>query len=243
MPMDDDATRPAALSAAQACGWYGKLPALGDFSSRRLPAAMVDQCDAWLSAGLAASQQALGPQWLDTYLTAPVWRFAWAPGVAGPTWWLGVLMPSVDRVGRYFPLLLTAPCTTRHLDTADITAVLAWLDHLAAIAQGCLQPGARLDDLEAALAAHPLPWPGDAGTVSSTPTPGKPLGSAQRHVIQPGTPPTEVLARAARAHWLASLTSHSLWWSGSGAEWESSLTWAPGLPAAGEFARLLDGGW
>lgn len=140
------------------CGWYGKLPAVGDFATRRLTSAMVARCDAWLSAGLAASQRDLGDEWLDLYLTAPIWRFAWGPGLAGDDAWLGVLMPSVDRVGRYFPLLLAAPCPAGWLaEDALGDAAEDWLDRLADTAQDCLRPGASLLSLEEALAADPLP--------------------------------------------------------------------------------------
>ncbi len=152
----------AEQDAPLVCGWYGKLPAVGDFALRRLPTPMVERCDAWLSNGLAASQQALGSDWLDLYLTAPIWRFAWWPGIAGAAAWMGVLMPSVDRVGRYFPLLLAAPCPAGTYAAADHPApgnegTLDWLDRLADTAQDCLQPGATLDSFEAALAADPRP--------------------------------------------------------------------------------------
>ena len=87
-------------------GWFGKLSMLGDFASRRLDPAWIESCDRWLSASMQASQQQLGHDWLQTYLSAPVWRFAWAPGVVDQQWWFGVLMPSCDNVGRYFPLLI-----------------------------------------------------------------------------------------------------------------------------------------
>jgi len=45
-----------------------------------------------------------GEDWLDSYLTAPIWRFLLSSGVCGQMPMLGVMMPSVDRVGRYFPL-------------------------------------------------------------------------------------------------------------------------------------------
>ncbi|MDZ7856474.1 type VI secretion system-associated protein TagF [Sphaerotilus sp.] len=148
----------AAPGEAVVCGWYGKLPAVGDFATRRLTPAMVARCDAWLSSGLAASQRELGDGWLDLYLTAPIWRFAWGPGLAGDEAWLGVLMPSVDRVGRYFPLLLAAPCPVEWLaeDALGDTAA-EWLERLADTAQDCLRPGASLGSLEAALAADPRP--------------------------------------------------------------------------------------
>ncbi|MBW8715893.1 MAG: type VI secretion system-associated protein TagF, partial [Variovorax paradoxus] len=44
--------------------------------------------------------------WTSHYLEAPVWCFALGPQVVGEGAWIGVLMPSVDGVGRYFPFTL-----------------------------------------------------------------------------------------------------------------------------------------
>ena len=52
---------------------------------------------------MAASRAALGDRWLDVYLTSPAWRFASAAGACGPAPVIGLMVPSVDRVGRYFP--------------------------------------------------------------------------------------------------------------------------------------------
>ncbi len=41
-------------------------------------------------------------------MSAPIWRFALPPGFAGPSSVFGVLMVSVDKVGRKFPLTLAA---------------------------------------------------------------------------------------------------------------------------------------
>ena len=57
---------------------------------------------------LAASHAALGDRWLDVYLTSPAWRFVFGPGACGPSPVIGLMAPSVDRVGRYFPLTLVA---------------------------------------------------------------------------------------------------------------------------------------
>src|SRR6185295_13380063 len=85
-------------------GWYGKLPNLGDFASRRLPPSFVDGWDAFLQRGLVAARDEWGPGWLDRYLVAPILRFWLGPGVLGDGAWAGLVMPSVDRVGRHFPL-------------------------------------------------------------------------------------------------------------------------------------------
>ncbi|HEX7639444.1 MAG TPA: type VI secretion system-associated protein TagF, partial [Burkholderiaceae bacterium] len=89
-----------------AFGFYGKLPGEGDFVSRRLPWEFTSAWDDWMQQGLVASRHALGGRWLELYLSAPVWRFQIAAGVCGPLAWRGLFFPSVDRVGRYFPLTL-----------------------------------------------------------------------------------------------------------------------------------------
>jgi type VI secretion system protein ImpM len=83
-------------------GFFGKLPARGDFVSAGLPRDFVSRWDAWLCGVLPAALEAAGDSWLQ----APVWRFRLAPGVCGGDKAAGWLLPSVDRVGRRFPLTL-----------------------------------------------------------------------------------------------------------------------------------------
>jgi type VI secretion system protein ImpM len=96
-------------------GFYGKLPSHGDFVSRRLPRQFIESWDQWLQGGIAASQEKLAGQWLNTYLVSPIWQFALAPGLCGDDAWAGVMMPSVDKVGRYFPLTLVAKVNAQQL--------------------------------------------------------------------------------------------------------------------------------
>jgi type VI secretion system protein ImpM len=53
---------------------------------------------------LLASRAELGEEWRPAWLEAAVWRFALPSGVCGPEPVIGLWLPSVDRVGRYFPL-------------------------------------------------------------------------------------------------------------------------------------------
>lgn len=89
-------------------GFFGKIPCVGDFVKRRLSPEFVAAWDAWLQAGLHASREQVGGGWPDLFLTSPVWRFAVAGGVAGPDTMCGVMVPSMDRVGRMFPLTVAA---------------------------------------------------------------------------------------------------------------------------------------
>ena len=91
-----------------ALGFYGKIPARGDFVRNGLPHAFVDPWDRWLQQGIAASRVELGDEWVPAWLEAPIWSFALGPGICGPDAVLGLWMPSVDRVGRHFPLTLAA---------------------------------------------------------------------------------------------------------------------------------------
>ena len=87
-------------------GYYGKVSTHGDFVSRGLPASFIDPWDAWLQEAVISSQQQLKDKWLNCFLTGPIYRFVLAPGVCGEHGWLGVLMPSVDKVGRYYPMTI-----------------------------------------------------------------------------------------------------------------------------------------
>ncbi|MDO9525477.1 MAG: type VI secretion system-associated protein TagF [Gemmobacter sp.] len=89
-------------------GAYGKIPALGDFLRVSVDQRFIDPWDRWLQSSLVAGQAALGDDWQDHYMSAPIWRFTLPPGVCGPFAVQGVMMPSVDRVGRMFPLTLVS---------------------------------------------------------------------------------------------------------------------------------------
>lgn len=91
-----------------AVGVFGKLPAQGDFVRLGLPRDFTDPWDAWWQAGLSAAQARAGEAWIAAWLQAPVWRFSLPAGCCGAAPVLGAVMPSVDRVGRYYPLTLAA---------------------------------------------------------------------------------------------------------------------------------------
>jgi len=136
--MPEVAVRPAA--ALGPWGWYGKAPGRGDFFRRGLSPAFVAAWDAWMQALLRTGRDALGEGWRDAYFSAPIRRFALSPGLCGPRGAAGVMMPSVDRVGRAFPLVLAAeteaPAPRAWEAAAPLfddleTAALAMLSHEA----------------------------------------------------------------------------------------------------------------
>ncbi|NYS25645.1 type VI secretion system-associated protein TagF [Rhodobacteraceae bacterium 2376] len=94
---------------AGAFGAFGKLPALGDFLRAGTPPGFVEPWDAWVQRAMMTARNTLGVRWHDCYFSAPIWRFTLAHGLAGRLPVMGILMASVDRVGRHFPLTLMAP--------------------------------------------------------------------------------------------------------------------------------------
>lgn len=140
-------------------GWYGKIPCLGDFISRRLPADFINGWDLWLQHAMAASRAQLGERWLDLYLTGPIWRFILMPGVCGmnPGILAGVLMPSVDNVGRYFPLTIALRIDSRPGMMLTVFSAQSWYAALETVALATLNIKELPEDLDRKLAGHPFP--------------------------------------------------------------------------------------
>lgn len=138
-------------------GIYGKLPILGDFISRRLPAVFVRTWDDWLQGALAASREQLGSQWLDSYLTSPVWRFVLSSGNCGANAWAGILMPSVDKVGRYFPLTLAVLIDELEAFPYLCVAAADWFDRLEKLALTALEKDVNLEEFDRKLQEQVLP--------------------------------------------------------------------------------------
>lgn len=114
-------------------GFHGKLPNVGDFVQRRLPASFVDRWDAAMQSALAEAAVAVGGAWRDVFLASPPWRFALATHVCGQAPWIGVVVPSHDRVGRVYPLVL-AVSPPRSADGWPHVPASEWFDTLDAAA-------------------------------------------------------------------------------------------------------------
>lgn len=76
-----------------------------------------------------------------------MWRFVLTPGLLDGRYWFGILMPSVDRVGRRFPLSLAASA-----DRAFV-GLYAWWDELARAALKSREPDCDAEALDQAMRA------------------------------------------------------------------------------------------
>lgn len=146
-------------------GWFGKLPCQGDFLVRRLPPSFVEPWDAWLSTGLAEWKQRSPEGWLRHYLDAPSQVFLLMPGALvpasiAPCMFGGVLMPSVDQVGRYFPFTLSLTIAPVVKDGEALHALLQKLMAMNETAIQAMQQEWSTEQLDLALAnlvVHPDP--------------------------------------------------------------------------------------
>lgn len=227
-------------------GWYGKLPALGDFASRRWPQSLIDAWDRWLAQGLTDLRDTHADAWLPGYLDSPTWRFLLAPGVLGaaqPRPLAGVLMPSVDRAGRYFPFTIAAPLRDWPVGLAEGQALLTWLHALDDIAADALQDDWDIAQLEAALADMPAPH-FDAGTDDLSQALVALTSGSARCVSVP-LPPTRDAALRSLGQGLARrglAAGTSWWWAEPDSDPQRRQVWlAEGLPTGDDFARLLGG--
>jgi type VI secretion system protein ImpM len=222
-------------------GFFGKVTSHGDFVGRRLAASFQQGWDGWLQAGMQHSKQALAERWAPTYLSSPIWRFALARGVCGENAWVGLMMPSVDRVGRHFPLTLAA-CIDGQESLLDCASLHDdWFQDLEELALSSLAEGFSLDDFDTALCnlgppdnagAKVIALPTEAGTVIA-------LDPAQELHAQLSAPSVALMKAVAGA----ALHEHSLWWTDGSQQIPPCMLVCNGLPSAAAFIALLDGTW
>ena len=221
-------------------GFFGKLPGLGDFIERDFPPALRQVWDDWLQRGLAESQRALGDTWLDTYLTSPIWRFFLHEGVAGAASYAGIMMPSVDRVGRYFPLTVAAELGNDVLAMRLASAGAPWFE---AVERHCMdvlrhahvtveQFTAGLAHTEGLLANANFHERGAAPLSSATQWRFA-LRSAQ-HVAPALEAPVSLAAQNA-------LRPLTMWWTDGSERMGPSVLLVQSLPRPRAFAAMLGG--
>lgn len=218
---------------------YGKIPTLGDFVHRGLEQRQIETWDEWLQGCIAESRRSLGDDWLDFYLEAPVWYFAAGPGNLDQLTWIGVLIPSVDRVGRYFPFSIVREFGPRSPLEA-MRRARAWYAEAERLALDCLDEQFQAVDLESRLEQLPEV---DAGSSSSTPGLDTAADDATGRVYLLGNSPStnEVLSAIADDALLQLYPGYSVWWTAGSSAVAPALLIASAMPDHAAFSAMLDG--
>ena len=153
------------------------------------------------------------------------------------------MMPSVDRVGRYFPLTIASRMPALASTEREFDALADWLDRLstAALATLDLRRGVQQFDATLTTLRAPLPAPPRvvlAGRIA-----------ALLHDLSPGRfalPSDDELGQTLMGVGAGLLTQHarggSLWWTPCATGASAPLLLARGLPDGAQFAAMLNAG-
>ncbi|UVK44057.1 type VI secretion system-associated protein TagF [Mesorhizobium sp. AR07] len=134
-------------------GFFGKIPATGDFVSRGLAAEFTRRWDDWLARHLAPWE--IANAW-PGHLAI---RFLIGPGMLGPA--AGIFVPSMDRAGRQFPLAISVPLP--FVATSFAYSAAGWFEQVINAAFAARGGQLNADELAAELIALPFPMPEQMG--------------------------------------------------------------------------------
>lgn len=226
--------------SVSAPGFYGKVPALGDFVTRRLTRQFIDPWDDWLQNAMACSREQLGEAWLNSYLTSPLWRFALTAGACGTAPRAGVMMPSVDRVGRYFPLTITHELPAGSNPIGLMLSATDWYARSEALVLSALEEnGFNLDDFDAQVEQLGAPAMPEAHCASAL----NAAGQNAWHLPLTGALVADDVACLAQQLIGERFSSYSLWWTEGSEQVPPCLLVCQGLPPIQGFASMLGSAW
>jgi type VI secretion system protein ImpM len=221
-------------------GFFGKLPGVGDFVQRRLPARFVDVWDRNFELGVDASRRALGDEWKAAYHDSPVWRFMLPAEVCTASAWTGVTGPARDRVGRCFPMVIATAVADDAAIASRILRADQWFDALEqAHLEAQADDSTGVDAFDARVAG--LPGPLDMPPTDAISRAIDIDWSSASHWRLPLPLPT---VGASLAELWAQLAERQagwcLWWTKGGGRMPASVLVTQGLPQAPAYAGFLD---
>jgi type VI secretion system protein ImpM len=218
-------------------GLYGKLPAKRDFVAANTPRRFLEVFEPWLQGGVAASRQILGEAWRDAYLSAPIWRFWLGANICGEAV-LGAFMPSIDGVGRYFPLTILVGEGAGVLPPPELEPNTDWFDAVEAILLDALLPERDFDSIATAVAGLEEP----AQSPPETSLAGMTLLSGGAVLVRDFGDELALALRAARrfGH-RQTFAGQTFWWTIGGEGFAPTALIETGLPAPARFAEMLTG--
>jgi type VI secretion system protein ImpM len=151
-------------------------------------------------------------------------------------------MPSVDRVGRYFPLTIVVQLS-EGVDPFGLPAAGAeWFRKAEELVRSALDDAFDFDGFDAQVAALGLPpvEEGAGATEDGAPVAGSP---GLRVPISSADSVDRAYRHLAGRFIAAAYPGCSLWWTSGSEAVASTFLVCGGLPAADGFGAFLDGRW
>ena len=219
------------------CGLYGKLLSRRDFVAIGTPRALLDVWEPWMQAGMSASRQSLGDNWKQAFLTAPIWRFWLGAELCGTTV-LGAFMPSLDGVGRYFPLTLFAcPDERASFPPPELDPQDAWFAEAEEFLLATLEQDATFESVTAGL--ERIVAPSDDNPIPRRDDTIALQGAMTTQVDQRALP--DVFASLRLADHASVYAGATFWWTVGGEGFQPLAMSARRMPGPSRFAEMLTG--
>ena len=219
-------------------GLYGKLPAKRDFVAISATRDFLLIWEAWLQGGLSASMLKLGPGWRDAFLRAPIWRFWLGAEICGEPV-LGAYMPSLDGVGRYFPLSVFVRGTDGvRFPPPEFEPQTQWFTAAENLLLSALEDGVSLETVTAGLDV--MADPSDRLPPFAK-REGLPLTDGSV-VIQAGdTPFADIFTSARMAAHGTAYSGSTFWWTAGGDGFPAMALAQRRMPDPFVFTGMLTG--
>jgi type VI secretion system protein ImpM len=219
------------------CGLYGKLPTKRDFIALHAPRNFLAVWEPWIQAGMAASRDSLGDQWLPVFLAAPIWRF-WLGAELCETTVVGAFMSSLDGIGRYFPLTVFACADgSSAMPPPEIEPQEDWFAAAEHFLLSVLDDRASFEETEGALAGLRLPGNGLGGG-----RPSGPIAGTAATVAKVGEQAlSEVFAAVRRTDHAGIYSAATFWWTAGGEGYEPMALGGRRMPSPHLFSAMLSG--
>ena len=221
-------------------GLFGKLPAHGDFVMRDLPQSFVTPWDEWLQHYIAGSKEQLGDNWLNIYLTSPIWRFVFSSGAIDKHIWAGIMLPSVDRVGRYYPLSVVRCLPADTIPLEFITLQTDWFSKVEELCLQSLNGEMVIDELSSQINSINLIH--DPAYMHGNKLDGA-ENALQINMEYEEQAPASVYPFLFDTVLQRSFASYSVWTTAGSERIEPCLFLTQSLPPIGMLSAMMDGEW
>jgi type VI secretion system protein ImpM len=220
------------------CSLFGKLAAKRDFIALYAPRDFLQAWEPWMQGGISASRQALGEAWHQAFLTAPIWRFWLGADICGVSV-TGAFMPSLDGIGRYYPLTVFACAPPgQAILPPDLDAHEDWFAAVEEFLLATLDRDTAYDAVTDALDRLPFPgpqparpaadglWPAGEGTVAA--------GAVGRAF-------PDLLGSLRAANHASVYAAASFWWTLGGGDYQPLALSCRRMPDPFLFTAMLTG--
>lgn len=219
---------------------FGKIRAKGDFVSRNLDYQVQEFLDGWLQSAFKLSQEQVGDDWLKHYLTSPIWRFVISNRAMSKDI-VGFMMPSIDKVGRYYPLFMLEVFDDGNLCGDDLNCKT--FEELEELAMSTLDESDDSFNFFESLNKAGFPLLNEQPPVSE--------------LIQRLSDPDSEIDEAVMEYLWQQPSEYSkfeydlidqsnisgIWWTEGSKTMEPALIYCAGLPPIEGFSAMLDGDW